>query len=179
MDFNKLYIVYHDKFVRFANRYVRNLLVAEDITTDALIYYWENKNKLPDNTNAPAYILVTIKNKCLSHLHHLEIHENVTSQLRSNIEWELSNRIARLESFEPHEIFTEEIVKLVNKTLRSLPKQTREIFLLSRKEYLSHKEIAQKLNLSTKSVEFHISKVIKVLRIELKDYFPIVLILIL
>ena len=86
--------------------------------------------------------------------------------------WELSNRIATLEELEPNEIFTAEIQEIVNRTLETLPEQTRRIFAMSRYENKSHKEIADLLNMTTKGVEYHINKATKVLRIALKDYLP-------
>ncbi|MDR1098646.1 MAG: RNA polymerase sigma-70 factor [Tannerella sp.] len=174
--FSILYNANYEKFVRFACRYVRDSIVAEDITSDAFIYYWENRSRLPEDTNVEAYILTSIKNKCLSYLHHQCIHEHVISGMLSDMEWEFSNRIARLESFEPSEMYTREILELVDKTLKSMPEQTRRIFILSRCKCLSHKEIAEKLNISTKSVEFHITKTLRALRTELRDYFPMAVI---
>eukprot|EP00825_Cyclidium_porcatum_P001080 TRINITY_DN10482_c0_g1_i1.p2 TRINITY_DN10482_c0_g1~~TRINITY_DN10482_c0_g1_i1.p2 ORF type:complete len:119 (+),score=20.60 TRINITY_DN10482_c0_g1_i1:35-391(+) len=80
-----------------------------------------------------------------------------------------------LQECEPYELFTAEMNEIVDKTLESLPKQTKEIFIMSRYQNLSHKEIADKLNITTKGVEFHISKAIKALRISLKDYMPVLL----
>ena len=170
--FSALYNANYDKFVRFANRYVRDLGIAEDIASDAFIYYWENKSRLPDNTNVKAYILTSIKNKCISYLRHQCIKENAISDMLSDMEWERNSRIARLEAFEPSEVFTREILEMVDKALKLLPEQTRRIFMMSRYQYMSHKEIAENLNISTKSVEFHIAKTLKVLKAELRDYFP-------
>jgi RNA polymerase sigma-70 factor (ECF subfamily) len=85
----------------------------------------------------------------------------------------MAGRIARLEAFEPSEVFTNEILELVDKTLKYLPEQTRQIFVMSRYRNIPHKEIAKRLNISTKSVEFHITKTLRILRSELRDYFPI------
>ena len=63
MSFNHLYNDYQTRFLNFANTYVRDWDVAEDITTEALIYYWENRNTLSEVSNIPAYILTIIKNK--------------------------------------------------------------------------------------------------------------------
>lgn len=174
VPFDELYTHYHKKFVRFAFNYTRDLSVSEDFTNEAFIYYWENKSRLPDDTNIPAYVLTSIKNRCLSHLRHIELRENINNKILSDAQWELFTRISRLEACEPREIFTKEIQQIVDQTLRSFPEQTRLIFSLSRFEQLSHKEIAQQLNISTKSVEFHITKCIKKLRLELKDYYPLI-----
>lgn len=65
ISFNQLYNDYQTRFLNFANTYVRDWDVAEDITTEALIYYWENRNTLSEVSNIPAYILTIIKTKVL------------------------------------------------------------------------------------------------------------------
>lgn len=173
--FNQLFTDYQSRFIRFANFYIRDTAVAEDFTIEALMYYWENRHRLESETNIPAYILTIIKNKCLNHLTHRQTVENVSEMLLSNAQWELSTRVASLQECEPYELFTAEMHEIVDKTLESLPKQTKDIFIMSRYQNLSHKEIADKLNITTKGVEFHISKAIKALRISLKDYMPVLL----
>ena len=60
--------------------------------------------------------------------------------------------------FRAYEVFTKEIQEIVDRTLDALPEQTRKIFVMSRNENKSHKEIAELLDITTKGVEFHISK---------------------
>lgn len=82
-------------------------------------------------------------------------------------------RINSLVSTDPNELFTEEITKLLKETLDRLPETTRKIFILSRFHHLTVNEIAVQMNLSPKSIEYHITKSLKMLRISLKDYLPI------
>ena len=70
-------------------------------------------------------------------------------------------------------MFSSEITRILEDTLASLPEQTRQIFIMSRYEQMSVKEIAETLHLAPKSVEYHITKSLKVLRIALKDYLPV------
>lgn len=60
-SFNQLYKEFQRRFVRFANTYVRDLTTAEDITIEAMMYYWENRQSLSEDSNIPAYILTIIK----------------------------------------------------------------------------------------------------------------------
>ena len=85
---------------------------------------------------------------------------------------ELNLRISTLEACNPNDLFTSEIQKIIQETIDMFPDQTRKIFIMSRFENLSNKEIAESLDLSIKSVEFHITKGLKVLRTSLKDYLP-------
>jgi len=173
--FNQLYLTYRQGFIRFAHSYVRDEDVAEDFVTDSMIYYWENRHSLAEDTFPPAYILKMIKTKCLNYLEHLQTRSYVSEALRKHAEWELSTRIASLKVCDPEELFSSEIQEIVTKTLRQLPDRTREIFLLNREENLSYNEIAARMGISSKGVEFHISKALKVLRISLKDYLSLYL----
>lgn len=174
-EFNQLFTNYKARFIRFANTYVRDYSVAEDLTIDSFLYYWENISTIDTRANPPAYILTTIKHKCLNHLQSTQIRQDTSEKLRQHAQWELQTRISSLEACEPYSLFTEEIQTIVNNSLKELPERTRKIFLLSRQKNLSHKEIADQFDISYKSVEYHINKTLKHLRTNLRDYFPAIL----
>lgn len=174
-SFNQLYKDYKRRFVRFAFSYVRDLALAEDIVMDALLIYWENKDKLEPNSNVPAYILTIIKNKSLNHLQHLKTKNQTFDKFKEHAKWELDLRIASLQECNPDDLLSEEVQKIVRKTLSELPKQTVEIYLLSRSFNHSHKEISEKLGITTKGVEYHISRALKALRVNLKDYLHLII----
>ncbi|MFA6768379.1 MAG: RNA polymerase sigma-70 factor [Parabacteroides sp.] len=170
--FNQLFTNYRGRFVHFAQTYVGDVMVAEDLAIESLMDYWENRNQLADNSNIPAYILTVIKHKCLNYLQRIRTGEEVVKYLKGCDDWELDLRISTLEACDPERIFCDEIQRIVEETLKTLPSQTRDIFIRSRYKNQNHKEIAESMNISTKSVEFHITKALKVLRVALKDYFP-------
>ena len=160
---------YKGRFISFANSYVQEFSVAEDFTMEAFMDYWEMREMLQPDSNVPAYILTLIKHKCLNHLKRKQLQEDVSQRLRTVAEWELNLQISSLVVCEPTELFTTEI----NRTLQQLPEQTRRIFLLSRFENKTRKEIADELNMTSKGVEYHISKALAALRVNLKDYYTI------
>ena len=175
--FNYLFTNYKERFIHFAKTYVSDDMVAEDIAIESLMYYWENRNSLDANSNIPAYILTVIKHKCLNYLNRLRTKEEIVEYLKNCDTWELNLRIATLEACNPEKLFSKELQELVDKALETLPEQTRTIFIRSRYKNQSHKEIAEALGLSTKAIEFHITKALKVLRVALKDYLPLFLLL--
>lgn len=141
-SFNQLFTDYKGRFVHFANTYVGDSMVAEDIAIESLMYYWENRGKLAPDSNVPAYILTVIKHKCLNYLQRLRTREEIVEYLKDCDTWELNLRIATLEACNPEKLFTDELQSLVDKALKTLPEQTREIFVRSRYNNQSHKEIA-------------------------------------
>ncbi len=172
-ELSRLLESYKGRFISFANSYVQEFSVAEDFTMEAFMDYWEMREMLQPDSNVPAYILTLIKHKCLNHLKRKQLQEDVSQRLRTVAEWELNLQISSLEVCEPTELFTTEIKEIVNRTLQQLPEQTRRVFLMSRFENKTRKEIADELNMTSKGVEYHISKALTALRVNLKDYYTI------
>lgn len=166
-----------EPFIRFANSYLRDRAAAEDIYVEATMQYWQKRHELAEGTNAAAYILTALKNKSLNHLRHLDVRMEAEESLYDQADRELNFRIASLEACDPRELFTAEIQRIVRQTLEQLPEQTRLIFYKSRFEGKSNKEIAEELDTSVKNIEYHISKALKVLRSQLKDYLSLLLFL--
>lgn len=115
-------------------------------------------------------MLTIIKNKSLNYLEHEQVRMRAEEAINTHKQRELDLRIATLEACEPESIFNTEIQRIVYKTLEQLPEQSRHIFILSRYHNAPNKKIAEQLGISIKSVEFHITKALKLLRLELKDY---------
>lgn len=177
LNFNKLYNEHYQQFVYFAMGYVRNVTKAQDFVSDAFAAYWKCKDTLPSDCNAPGYILTIVKNKCLNYLQHKKIKLRAIEELTDHEQWVLNTNINTLEACNPDKIFSQEIQQIIEDTINKQPHRTAQIFRMSRFEYLSHREIAEKLKLSTKSVEYHITKVLSELRIQLKDFIITILIL--
>lgn len=173
-SFNKIYTLYYKKSYCFAKSYVQDDLAAEDIASEALIKLWERmKNGDTDERHYLPFLLTVLKNKALDYLKHKEVKQ---ASLASIADWhrqELSLRVSALEACNPDEIFSEEIERIISQTLASLSDVTRRVFMLSRYEDKTNKEIAEIMGLSVKAVEYHISKSLKELRISLKDYLPV------
>lgn len=175
-EFNKLFTNYRGIFIRFANTYIQDEETAEDIVVDSLVYYWENRHSLASDSNIPAYIMEVVKHKSLNYLRNQRIREDIEQNIWAHTERVRKLRITTLEACDPEELFSSEAQRLIDETLENLPEKTRTIFIMSRYENKTHKEIAEYYGLSTKSIEFHISKALSMLRKKLKDYLPLCLI---
>lgn len=168
-SFNDVYTKYYKSSFLFAKSYVHDDMAAEDIASESLISLWQVMKKETVD-NPPNLLLVILKNNALNYLKHQAIHLKAMESFSSKMIRDLNYRIATLDACNPDEVFSSEISEIVTKTLASLPEQTRRIFEMSRYENLSAKEIAEQLSISTKSVEYHITKALKALRLTLKDY---------
>ncbi len=172
VTFNRLYEDYSQRFMRFARNYVVTNEAAEDIVNDSFMYYWENRQNIVEE-NISSYLLTVVKHKCINYLKHLALEEQARNRFQYLEEWELQVKIATLEACNPERLLSNEIQRLVQKALQSMPEQTREILIRSRYQLQSNKEIASQLGISVKAVEYHMTKALKILRVVLKDYFPI------
>lgn len=170
--FNKIYQTYYRRSYLYAKSYVHDDLAAEDIASEALIKLWRKMKESSIDYVEP--LLVTIlKNKSLDYLKHLEVERQAFENMTDWEKKEIAIRISSLEACEPDEIFSGEIQQIVSRTLKELSDKTHRIFILSRFENKSNKEIALQMNVSVKAVEYHISKALRALRIALKDYLPL------
>lgn len=177
LEFSKLFIDYRHRFIKFANTYLRDIHLSEDIVMDSFMYYWERRDTLTPDSNVPAYILTVIKHKCLNHLRSRVVREKAEKELTEHNEGILKINIEMLEVFEPQELLSEEIRQQINKAISLLPDRTKDIFLRSKFQNQTYKEIAEDLHTTVKSVEFEISKAMKILRLRLRDYYPFLLIM--
>lgn len=170
--FNRLFGEYQQRFIRFAAGYVGEAAAAEDIVMESFTAAWEKRETLSESA-FPPYALTIVKNKCLNHLRAQSVRLRAAESLHSHGMRVLRTRIFTLEACDPGELFSEEARRLVNEALDTLPERTRDIFIRSRFRGESYKQIAAATGTTVKSVEFEISKAMKLLRVTLKDYLPL------
>lgn len=172
-SFSEFFSEYRPRFIRFAAGYLRDSQLAEDFVVDSMMVFWQRRAELPADTNPPAYVLTILKNKCIDHLRRLRHNQEFLERQTKEQVWDLNTRIASLEDFIPEKVFTQEIQEIVAKAVAGLSEESRQVFLLSRRQGLSHKQIAARMGITEKGVEYHITKVNRLLRSALKDYLAV------
>lgn len=158
------------QFIQFAYSYVRDKEDAEDIVMSAFTTMWERRDELQEHTNISALLLTAIKNRSLNYLQHQEVRMNAEQQISNMKQKEIALRISTLEACDPEKLFCDEIQSIIHTAINELPSTSRQIFILSRINNMSNKEIATRMDISVKTVEFHITRSLKQLRAKLKDY---------
>ena len=173
--FEDIYLSYFSKMKYFAKEYVISEEDAENIVQDVFVELWKNKEMLNMHMNLIAYLFTTIKNKCLNHLRHKLVVQETASKLQEEYTISLRMNLDSLEAFDNNLFSDQDIEKIISRALDTLSEKCRTIFIMSKIEGKKQKEIAQELNISINTIETQMGIAYKKLRIELKDYFPILL----
>lgn len=168
-NFDKIYVAYYFRMYRFAKEYVLFDEDAENIVQDVFLLLWEKRDVLDIQVSLMSYLFSLVKNKCLDHLRHRTVVEEYQQELKIKLSsLELLNY-----SFSSEEDIERVLINAINK----LPERCKQIFLKSRIEGKKNREIAEELNISVSTVENQMTIALRKLRIELKDYLPLLLFL--
>jgi RNA polymerase sigma-70 factor (ECF subfamily) len=176
-DFSKAYVIYYPKLVRFSQTYVSSRQDAENIVQDVFLHLWEHWDTIDSLINMNAFLFMSVKNKCIDYLRKQTQSKQKEHSLSDLQEKELQLKLYSLQVLDESKLSREEIEAVITDAINSLPERCREIFILSRLEGLRHKEIAERLNISTNTIEGQMTVALRKLKIKLKDYLPIFLFL--
>ena len=151
---------YHHKLCLYAFSLTNDQDLSEDIVQNVFIRIWKIRQKLKDDFNFKSYLYKSVYNEFIDQYRK---QKNVLALEKKHID-ALSFIVE-----EEDEKSLERLIKLVKKEIQNLPPKCKETFLLSKYEGLTNIEIADYLNISTKSVEGHITKAFSILRKTLGD----------
>jgi RNA polymerase sigma-70 factor (ECF subfamily) len=166
--FDVIFEYYFPRLMNFASEYVRDKEVAREIVQDTFLKLWEIRKKLDPQTRLASLLYTITRNDALNYLKQL-IHKQKYINDRKRFYQNQLNYIAlRDESSE--KLMFNELNNRIQTAMNSLTQKSREVFVLSRFNGLKYREIAEKLDISIKTVETHMSVALKHLRKELKDY---------
>lgn len=130
---------------------------CEDIIQELFIKLWHNRHLVEINVSLKAYLYASIR---------YEVYRQIRSgTVRSDIYDNLQKRIQTPDTY--YNIEYKELIDQINLVVNKLPEKCREVYKLSREEQLSHKQIAERLNISPKTVENQITKALRYLRTSL------------
>ncbi|MDX9881044.1 MAG: RNA polymerase sigma-70 factor [Prolixibacteraceae bacterium] len=167
--FRMLYEKYCRQLIRFAASYLPDISDAEEIIQNVFVELWERREQLDPERFVKNYLYRVTVNKVYNHLKR-KVVERKYLQCLDVLE---TNTINEAEK----KIYREELAGAVNHLLDRLPEQQRVIFYLSRWEGLSHKEIADQLQISVRTVENQVYRAVKYIRENIKtDHLVVFLI---
>lgn len=163
--FDSLFLRYYPILCAYAKRFV-GLDDSEEIVQELMVWLWENGKQHVIETSLKSYLFKSVKNRCLTLMTHNDMRERVENKLYESLQNYYED---------PDFYIVEELRHHIEEAVRRLPESYRESFIMNRFHQLTYQQIAEKLNVSSKTIDYRIQQALKFLRKELKDYLPLLL----
>lgn len=173
-SFEIVYRYYYPRLNYFAGQYLLDSEASKNIVQDVFTELWDKKHTLRKDTNLNAWLFTVTKNKSLKIISQLKSKNNYDNYIRSR---QLDVNFKSLSDFDTSNFVFEELQTQIQVALDKLSPSCRKVFEMSRFEDKKNREIAEELNLSIKTIESQISKALRSLKADLKDYLPLFYIL--
>jgi len=156
------------QFCAYANKIVKDIDIAEEIVQEVFFQLLQKHEEITGIISYKSYVYRSVHNGCLNFLKHKKVEmkhsDHVLSEAGNNQEIFVDD------------IETSELQNKIRQAIDKLPTERKRIFLMIRFDELKYSEVAEKLNLSIKTIENQMNSALKFMRQELKDYLPIILV---
>ena len=139
---------------------------AEEAVQNVYYNIWAKRENIQVTGPLKSYLYRAVHNECLNRIKHLKVRAAYADDYRS---------VNSTHTTSEKSIETKELGRQISSAIGSLPEQCGLVFRMNRFENMKYAEIAEKLNISVKTVESHMGKALKILRVKLADYMPLVI----
>lgn len=157
--FNQVFREHYQGLCRYAYRITKTRDAAEEVVNDVFLKFWMGGGQEQVHTSVKSFLVRATRNHAIDHLRKQARARNRWYELRGDFDSEYVG---------PHDMLVgDETNHLIETAIRSLPPQGQRIFNMSRDERKTYGEIARELDLSVKTVEAHMSRSLKQLRMVL------------
>ena len=163
--FDTLFRRYYPMLCAYGHRFVE-LEDAEEIVEDSLLWIWENRETLVIESSLNSYLFKMVYRRALNKLAHIDATQRADTRFYEEMQ-------EMLQDTDYYQI--EELAKRIEDAVAALPESYREAFVMHRFRDMSYKEIAETLGVSPKTIDYRIQQALKQLRMDLKDYLPLLL----
>jgi RNA polymerase sigma-70 factor (family 1) len=165
--FEIVFLKYYTPLCRFSWKYVHSEVLAEEIVQEVFAQIWEKRLQLDIDGHLRGLLYDATRNKALNYIKHQKIVDDYIAEARQK----MNDNILPLISSTNEKY--EEVTRVIDKVVDDLPPKAKRIYRLNRDEGLTYREIADYLEISVKTVESQMSRVLKTLRDKLSQYLPI------
>jgi RNA polymerase sigma-70 factor (family 1) len=153
-SFKRLYQCYYRKLFCVAKSYVKSAEEAEEIVDDAFLNIWARRAELPGIRNLTVYLCTAVRNRSLTAIAKMKVYEHL------NLD-EVHLGIQDPSAGAEHKLQADDLAKQLNCSVAKLPDQCRLVFKLVKEDAFKYKEVAGLLNISVKTVEYHMGQALK------------------
>lgn len=159
LAYAKIYERYFRVLYVHALKKLQNEEEAKDLIQELFTVLWSRRESIAADVNMAAYLYTSVRNRVLDSFSHRKIEDKYIVSLQRRIDNESEAA--------DHCLLEKELVTIIENEINALPPKMREIFELSRKNNLSHKEISEKLSISEQTVSKQVTNALKRLRTKL------------
>lgn len=159
--FETIYYMYGKKLYKFALGLLKDHDIASEIVQEVFVNLWEKKEQIVTTFNFENYIFTITYNSIRGYFRKKSIESKVKDYLLKNAPDVISHS--------DDSLIYNELLELANRSIEKMPAKRKTVYKLSRQEGLKIKEIANTLNISTRTAENHLAKALKFLKEELAD----------
>ena len=170
-NFRVVFNEYFQHLCHLSMHYLEDEDESKEVVQEAFVKLWDIRNELNAESNLRNFLYTLVKNNCLNILKRRQIllkHHEKIKWIEMHYQYESLSRMG-----DDYMEFNE-LKEKIDVAIRNLPEHCRVVFELSRFEELKNREIADKLGISQKTVEAHLTKALKILRNDLKEYLPVI-----
>lgn len=164
--FEEAYKLYFKPLHCYAYTMLKDELAAEEIVQNLFLKLWEKKEKIDIQTSVKAYLYKAVYFDSLNFIKH----EKVKTTYQTQTAYVMKNTKADAAT---DKLYHRNLEERLRTAMNDLPEQCRTVFQLSRFEELKYREIASRLGISEKTVENHMGKALRLLRLKLVDFITI------
>ena len=161
--YNQMFVQYYSPLCEYASQFVSDA-DAEEIVQDMMLYIWENRKYLVVEKSLKSYLFISVKYRCYNAIRNRQSKERIHHFLYEKIKDQIEDTDYYM---------LNELAINIEKTIEELPDGYRETFKMSRFGEMSNASIAKQMGVSVKTVEYRITQSLKILRVKLKDYLPL------
>ncbi len=162
-SFRQLFNYYHGKLLKVAFHFVKSDFLAEEVISELFINLWKKRKDLTAIRNLDTFLYYSTKNRAIDYLRKMKKGKVVPIELATE---KSSAHIASPEAI----MIENEFRSKVNASILSLPPKSQLVYRMIREDGLKYAEVAKLLEISVKTVEFHMGLALKKLRKDLSQY---------
>ncbi len=159
MAYTEIYQRYHSLLYIYANKKLHNRQESEDIVQEVLITFWNKRFEFNLERSLASYLFTAVRNRALD----LFAHKKVESKYVISLQGFIDDAGTSADFL----VRENDLKVMIEKEIDALPPRMREVFRLSRRNLLTHKEIAVVMDISEQTVTTQIKKALRELRIRL------------